>query len=137
MTISEKDKKDWQKFVESNEKITNKDTEVFKDRNRGLLKTIDLHGYSLYEANKKIRDLIIECFKNKIEIIHVITGKGLHSKNIDDPYSSKDLGMLKYSVPDYIKNDLDLMNKVRSINYEDVNQKNKGSFDIILKKNNS
>ena len=96
---------------------------------------IDLHGYSLEEANKKIFKFINECYEKNIKSINVITGKGLRSKNIEDPYSSSDLGMLKNSVPDFIKNNSDLMSKIKSINFDEVASKNKGNFYIYLKKN--
>ena len=96
---------------------------------------IDLHGYSLDEANKKIFEFINECYKKKIKSINIITGKGLRSKNIEDPYSSLDLGILKNSVPNYIKNNPELMDKIKSINYDEVMSKNKGNFNILLKKN--
>ena len=96
---------------------------------------IDLHGYSLEEANKKIFKFINDCYEKNIKSINIITGKGLRSKNIKDPYSSSDLGMLKNSVPDFIKNNPDLMNKIKSINFDEVASKNKGNFNIYLKKN--
>ena len=96
---------------------------------------IDLHGYSLEEANKKIFSFINDCYEKNIKSINVITGKGLRSKNIEDPYSSSDLGMLKSSVPDFIKNNSDLMNKIKYINLDEVASKNKGNFYIYLKKN--
>ena len=96
---------------------------------------IDLHGYSLEEANIKIFKFINDCYEKNIKSINVITGKGLRSKNIKDPYSSSDLGMLKNSVPDFIKNNPDLMSKIKSINFDEVASKNKGNFNIYLKKN--
>ena len=97
---------------------------------------IDLHGYSLEEANKKIFRFINDCYEKNIKSINVITGKGLRSKNIEDPYSSSDLGMLKSSVPDFIKSNSDLMNKIKYINLDEVASKNKGNFYIYLKKIN-
>ena len=96
---------------------------------------IDLHGYSLEEANTKIFKFINYCYEKNIKSINIITGKGLRSKNIKDPYSSSDLGMLKNSVPDFIKNNPDLMSKIKSINFDEVASKNKGNFNIYLKKN--
>ena len=132
--ISEKDKKDWENFINKKEKIENKDN--FKE-NFNIIHhmEIDLHGYSLDEANKKIFEFISECYKKKIKSINIITGKGLRSRNIEDPYSSLDLGILKNSVPNYIKNNPELMDKIKSINYDEVMSKNKGNFNILLKKN--
>ena len=96
---------------------------------------VDLHGYSLDEANKKIFEFINECYEKNIKSINVITGKGLRSKNFDDPYSSSDLGILKNSVPNYIKNNPELMSKIKYINFDEVISKNKGNFNIYLKKN--
>ena len=131
--ITEKDKKDWFDFVNNNEKLINKDNQ--QNQNQIIDKVIDLHGYSLENANKTIDEFIKICFSQKVSKINVITGKGSRSKNFSDPYQSFDLSILKYSVPQYIKNNLDLMKIIKLINYEAVNNPNQGSFDIILKKN--
>ena len=133
--ISEKDKRDWENFITNKDKVENKDNlskqkTSFKDHME-----IDLHGYSLEEANIKIFRFINYCYEKNIKSINIITGKGLRSKNIKDPYSSSDLGMLKNSVPDFIKNNPDLMSKIKSINFDEVASKNKGNFNIYLKKN--
>ena len=133
--ISEKDKKDWENFINKKEKIQNKDNFLIETSNKTDHMEIDLHGYSLDEANKKIFEFISECYKKKIKSINIITGKGLRSRNIEDPYSSLDLGILKNSVPNYIKNNPELMDKIKSINYDEVMSKNKGNFNILLKKN--
>ena len=132
--LSDKDKKDWEKFVKGDEKLENKD-KVYLDNNKQFLeKTIDLHGYTLEEANKKIFQYIEDCYLNNIDKINIITGKGLRSKNIDDPYQSNDLSILKYSVPNYIKNNSELMNKILKIDFDSVNSPSMGNFDIFLKK---
>ena len=133
--LSDKDKKDWEKFVKGYEKIENKDKAYLNDNKQFLEKTIDLHGYTLVEANKKIFEYIENCYSNNIDKINIITGKGLRSKNIDDPYQSNDLSILKYSVPNYIKNNSELMNKILKIDFDSVNSPSKGNFDIFLKKN--
>ena len=133
--LSDKDKKDWEKFIKSNKKIENKDKEYFKKDKKFLEKKIDLHGFSLEGANKKIFEYIENCYLNNIEKINIITGKGLRSKNMDDPYNSSDLSILKYSVPNFIKNNSELMNKILKIDFESVNSPSKGNFDIFLKKN--
>ena len=132
--ITDKDKKDWIDFLNSNKKIDDKDI-VYKTKISSKSISIDLHGFSLDEANKKIHNLIIHCYNNNTNKITIITGKGSRSKNFSDPYQSFDLSILKYSVPEYIKNNLDLMKIIKLINYEAVNNPNQGSFDIILKKN--
>ena len=133
--ISKKDKKDWQNFIDGGDKLENKDKSA-EDDNRNLIeKTIDLHGYSIENANVKIKEFIEQSYSRKVNKINIITGKGSRSKNFSDPYQSFDLSILKYSVPQYIKNNLDLMKIIKLINYEAVNNPNQGSFDIILKKN--
>jgi len=132
--LSDKDKKDWKKFVEGNEKIQNKDINNLNKEKQFVEKTIDLHGYTLEEANKKIFEYIENCYLNNIDKINIITGKGLRSKNLDDPYQSNNLSILKYSVPNYIKNNNELMDKISKIDFDSVNSSSKGNFDIILKK---
>ena len=131
--ISEKDKKDWEKFVKGNEKIESKDTEYLNKKKQFIEKIIDLHGYTLEEANKKIFEYIENCYLNNVDKINIITGKGLRSKNLDDPYQSNDLSILKYSVPNFIKNNTELMDKILKIDFDSVNSPSKGNFDIILK----
>ena len=133
--LSDKDKKDWEKFVKGDGKIENKDKDLLNNNKQFFEKTIDLHGYTLEEANKKIFEYIENCYSNNIDKINIITGKGLRSKNIDDPYQSNDLSILKYSVPNYIKNSSELMNKILKIDFDSVNSPSKGNFDIFLKKN--
>ena len=133
--ISEKDKKDWENFIKSKAKVHDKDTSSKKKLNEDIHMEIDLHGYSLDGANKKIFEFINKCYDKKVKSINVITGKGLRSKNTDDPYLSTDLGILKHSVPEFIKNNLELMKKIKSINFDESDSKIKGSFNIFLKKN--
>ena len=131
--ISEKDIKDWQEFIKKDEKLENKDnTQDEKTTKRHV--EIDLHGYTLEGANKKMYHYINECYENNISVINVITGKGLRSKNKENPYSSTDLGILKHSVPNYIKNNTELMNKIKFVDFDEEDKNNKGSFNIFLKK---
>ena len=130
--LSDKDKKDWQNFLDSSEKLQSKDIDQLNDQII-LEKSIDLHGYTLDEANKKISAFIENCYVNKVKKINVITGKGMRSKNLKDPYKSKDMSILKYSVPDYIKNNAELMNKINKIDFESVNSPSRGNFEIFLK----
>ena len=132
--LSDKDKKDWKKFIEGNEKIENKDRRELETNKKSIEKTIDLHGYTLDGANKKIFEYIENCYSNNIDKINIITGKGLRSKNIDDPYQSNDLSILKYSVPNFIKNNSELMEKILKIDFDSVNSPSKGNFHIFLKK---
>ena len=130
--LSDKDKKDWQNFISSSEKVENKDKDILIKRTVNE-KSIDLHGYTLEEANKKISDFINLCYFNGVKKINIITGKGMRSKNLDNPYQSKDLSILKYSVPEYIKNNSYLMKKIIKIDFDSVNSPSKGNFDIYLK----
>ena len=130
--LSDKDKRDWQNFLDKSEKLHNKDVGQLNNQKISD-RTIDLHGYTLEEANKKISEFIENCYANKVKKINVITGKGMRSKNLNDPYQSKDLSILKHSVPEYIKNNSELMSKIINIDFDSVNSPSKGNFDIFLK----
>ena len=132
--ISKKDKKDWETFIESNEKIIDKDFDLQSNKKTNVEKTIDLHGYSLENANKTIEEFIEKSYLNSVNKIIIITGKGTRSKNKVDPYQSNKLGILKYSVPEFLSSNSNLKKIIKNINYEDVNNPSKGSFEIILKK---
>ena len=133
-SISKKDKKDWQTFISSNEKLPNKDLKL---KQHLLIKTksIDLHGYTLDEANKVINNFIKNCYEEKVNKIIVVTGKGLHSENEKNPYVSKDLSILKYSIPEYISNNKSLMNVINEIKDAKIEDGGSGAFYIFLKKN--
>ena len=131
--ISDKDKQDWEKFINSSDKLDNKDKSETNESSRYIEKSIDLHGYTLDEANQKISQFIENCFLQGVSKINIITGKGLRSKNLNDPYQSKDLSILKYSVPDYIKKNSEIMKKISKIDLDSVNSSSKGSFYIFLK----
>ena len=133
--ISDKDKKDWEKFLSSNENLPNKDLTLKEKNFRKKAETYDLHGFSLDEANKKIKEIILQSFKKKVKKLIIVTGKGLHSHNEKDPYVSKQLGILKYSVPEYIKNNNELMQMINSIEDADFQDGGSGAFYIYLKKN--
>ena len=132
--LSDKDKKDWQNFLESSEKLHNKDKEALDHQNRIGEKVIDLHGFTLEEANQKVSEFIQDCYDQNVMKINIITGKGLRSKNLDDPYQSKDLSILKHSVPNYIKDNPQLMSKIIKIDQQAVDSPSKGNFEIYLKK---
>ena len=131
--ISDKDKKDWKDFLSGNEKLSDKELELEKKKIKKST-TFDLHGYSLDEANKKIKDLIYDSYNKNINKLIIITGKGLHSQNDKNPYVSKDLGILKYSVPEFIKNNVELMSMISSIQEASDEDGGTGSFYIYLKK---
>tara|TARA_Y100001935_G_scaffold242664_1_gene233303 strand:- start:201 stop:614 length:414 start_codon:yes stop_codon:yes gene_type:complete len=132
--ISDKDKIDWEKFLEKNEKLPDKDLEK-KDSKLDITKSLDLHGFTLDEANKKVESFIIDCFDQKVSKIIIVTGKGLHSQNDKDPYISKKFGILKNSIPDFIKNNPTLMKKIKSISDAEIKDGGSGAFYVYLKKN--
>ena len=132
--ISEKDKKDWESFISSHEKLHNKDFKLSKKK-FFKVKSIDLHGYTLEEANKTIEEFIYQSFREKINKLIVVTGKGLHSQNEKDPYVSKDLSILKYSIPEFIKSNYNLMNIINEIKDANIEDGGSGAFYIFLKKN--
>ena len=131
--ISDKDKKDWLDFLNSEVKLENKDFDVNKNTSLND-KIIDLHGYTLDKANKLVHDSILYCYQNNIKRIKIITGKGSRSKNKENPYQSEDLSILKYSVPEYINSNSELLKLIKSMKQEDIESVNKGSFEILLKK---
>ena len=131
--ISEKDKKDWENFLSKNEKLPNKD---FKKDIKLSFKTrsIDLHGYTLEEANKSIENFIIKSYQEKINKLIVVTGKGIHSQTEKDPYVSKDLSILKFSVPEFISNNKNLMKIIYEMKDAKLEDGGGGAFYIFLKK---
>ena len=131
--ISDKDKKDWKNFTSSNEKIPNKDNFLEKKIRGNKIKKIDLHGYMIEEANMSIESFIKKCFDENVNKIIVITGKGLRSKNIENPYLSKDLSILKYSVPEFIETNSFLMKMIIEIKDAKIEDGGSGSFYIYLK----
>jgi len=132
--ISDKDKKDWENFLTSEEKLPNKDLTI-KKRSPLKIKSIDLHGYTLDQANKTIEDFIKHSYSEGINKLIVVTGKGLHSENEKNPYVSKDLSILKYSVPEFINQNKTLMNIINEITDANVEDGGSGAFYIYLKKN--
>ena len=131
--LSDKDKKDWENFLSNKEVLKDKDSLELKKK---VIKTqsFDLHGFSLDEANKEIDHLIRQSYKNGTSKLIIVTGKGLHSEHEKDPYVSKDLGILRYSVPEYIKNNNELMSMIYEIKTADVEDGGSGAFYIFLKK---
>ena len=132
--ISEKDKKDWQDFIDGKEKLKNKDINYNNRVNSQKNLSIDLHGYSLSEANEKIKKVIINSYNSSVKKILVVTGKGLHSQNEKDPYVSKDLSILKYSVPNFIEKNKELKNLITDMKEANLEDGGSGAFYIYLKK---
>ena len=131
--ISEKDKKTWEEFLSNDQKLPDKDnfqSEIKSKKTRSL----DLHGKTLDEANKIIENFIRSSYEDKVYKLIIVTGKGLHSSNEKDPYVSKDLGILKYSVPEFLKNNSELMKIISEIKDASINDGGSGAFYIFLKK---
>ena len=132
--ISDKDKKDWKSFISSKDKILNKDLKINKDiTKKKTIKKIDLHGFSLENANKVVEEFITQSFEESVSKIIVITGKGLRSKSDENPYISKNLSILKYSVPEFIKSNINLMKLIKNIKEADIKDGGEGAFYIYLK----
>jgi len=131
--ISDKDKRDWEDFLSNKESLLDKDAKFIKKKNIKTI-TFDLHGYSLEDANKKVRDLIFDAYFQSINKLIIVTGKGIHSENEKDPYVSKNLGILKYSVPEFIKGNNELMEMIKEIKDASIEDGGSGAFYIFLKK---
>ena len=131
--ISEKDKKTWDEFLSNNQKLPDKDkfqSEIKSKKTRSL----DLHGKTLDEANKIIENFIRSSYEDKVHKLIIVTGKGLHSTNEKDPYVSKDLGILKHSIPNFLKNNTELMKLISNISEASIEDGGSGAFYIFLKK---
>ena len=130
--LSDKDLKDWNKFIKSKDKINPKDelSESSINKNNSTF-VIDLHGYGLEQANKFVERTINECFEKQFSIVNIITGKGMRSKSAEDPYKSSELSILKHSIPEFITSNVELMKKIKNI--DSIEEKNLGSFNVYLK----
>ena len=133
--LSDKDLKDWKNFVKSKDKVHSKDQVSRNSINKNKSTfVIDLHGFSLDQANKFVEKTIYDCFENQISKVNIITGKGMRSKSTEDPYKSSKLSILKHSIPEFISKNIDLMKLVKNI--ENIDEKNSGSFSVYLKSKN-
>ena len=130
--LSKEDKKVWEDFIKNPSDIFDKDKSHLK-KNKNQRFKFDLHGFTLDEANKKVKEIIINCFEKKYKEILLITGKGMHSSNEKDTYVSKDLGKLKFSVPDFIKTDEELSKLTLSISEADLKDGGQGAIIIRLR----
>jgi len=134
--ISDKDKKDWENFLKNDEKIPDKDFINKKNIRKEKIRKIDLHGYTLEEANKLVEQFFKKCFDDSVTKIIVITGKGLRSKSISNPYLSKDLSTLKYSVPEFIESNKSLKKIIIEITDAKIEDGGGGAFYVFLKNKN-
>ena len=131
--ISEKDKKTWEEFLSNDQKLPDKDNFQSKIKSKKT-RSLDLHGKTLAEANQIIENFIRKSYEDKVHKLIIVTGKGLHSSNEKDPYVSKDLGILKYSIPNFLKNNAELMELISNISDASVGDGGSGAFYIFLKK---
>jgi|TARA_B100001093_G_scaffold212093_1_gene203576 DNA-nicking Smr family endonuclease len=131
--ISDKDKKDWENFLSNDERLTDKDLKI-KNKKPLKIKSIDLHGYTLEQANVAVENFIIRSYEEQIGKLIIVTGKGIHSQNEKDPYVSKDLSILKYSVPEFISKNINLMNIINDIQDASIEDGGSGAFYIFLKR---
>ena len=133
--LSDKDLKDWNKFIKNKDKINPKDelNEPSTSKNKSTF-VIDLHGYSLDQANQFVEKTINECFEKQFSRVNIITGKGMRSKSTEDPYKSSELSILKHSIPEFINSNNELMKKIKNI--DNTDEKNLGSFNVYLKSKN-
>ena len=132
----DKDKQDWENFLNNKQKIPNKDFIQKKNIRYEKIKKIDLHGYTIEEANKAIEQFIQKSFDENVTKIIVITGKGLRSSNIENPYLSKDLSILKYSVPEFIEKNKSLTRLIIETTDAKIEDGGSGAFYIYLKNKN-
>ena len=132
--ISEKDKKIWNEFLSKDEKLPDKD-DIQNKTSIKKIRSLDLHGKTLDEANSIIENFIKKSYEDKVQKLIIVTGKGLHSNNEKDPYVSKDLGILKYSIPEFVRNNENLMQIISNISEASVKDGGTGAFYIFLKKN--
>ena len=133
--ISDKDKKDWEDFLSKKENLPNKD-KLEKYQKIKKIRSLDLHGYSLDNANQAVDNFIKKSYQEKVYKLIIVTGKGIHSDNEKDPYVSKDLSILKYSIHEFVKNNAELMNIISEIKEANIEDGGSGAFYIYLKKNN-
>ena len=131
--ISKKDKKDWNDFLSNDERLLDKDKNSIQKK-KNTTSYFDLHGFTLGDANNKIYELIQAAYNQGVNKLIIVTGKGLHSKNEKDPYVSKEYGILKYSVPEYIKNNPELMSMIIEIKDASIKDGGDGAFYIFIKK---
>ena len=130
---SQEDKKTWEEYIKNPSDIYDKDQGASNNVQRRERYKFDLHGFTLDEANNKVKKIIEYCLKNKFKELLLITGKGIHSKSDEDAYISKNLGKLKYSVPEFIKTS-ELNKFIISIN--DAEKKDGGEGAIIIRLKN-
>ena len=136
-SISPKDQKEWTDFTNKMDNIKVKESDLLNENIEiNKVQKLDLHGFSLIEANKMVENFIVKSFNNGYKKLLIVTGKGSRSKSHENPYLSEKLSVLKYSVPEYIKNDENLTSKIIKISEADIKHGGEGAINIFLKNNN-
>ena len=130
--LSQDDKKTWENFIKDPSGIYDKDKNNQKTVRKERFK-FDLHGFTLNDANKKVKEILLFCIDNNYKELLLITGKGIHSTSSEDAYISKDFGKLKYSVPEFIRSDPEINRLIISINEAEVKDGGEGAILIKLK----
>ena len=131
--LTSKDKKDWLDFIKQPKNLHDKDSVVEKNNINKEIRKLDLHGQTLNQANLAVKKFIEQSFQDKVRKLIIITGKGLRSKVDNDPYRSKKMNILKHSIPEYIKNNIELNNKISMISEANLKDGGEGAFYIFLK----
>jgi|TARA_B110001452_G_C15161957_1_gene404145 DNA-nicking Smr family endonuclease len=131
--ISDLDKELWAEYLKNPKDIFDKEFEGNKLTNRPERYRYDLHGFTLSEANEKVRELINFCQQKGFKEILLITGKGLHSNVDQNAYASKELSKLRFAVPEHIKSQKELSDKVINIDKADIKDGGEGALIIKLK----
>ena len=132
--ITSKDKEDWTAFIQNLENINIKEVDVAKEvLNFKKIAKLDLHGFTLDEANNEVEKFIIKSFKMGFKKLLIITGKGSRSKSYNNPYASEKLSVLKYSVPEYIRNNKNLSDKINKISEANLKDGGEGAIYIFFK----
>ncbi len=132
--LSNKDKEDWEKFLEETSQIPDKDSNKYTKNHKIEKFKFDFHGYSIESANIKVAEIINKCFENGFSELLFITGKGIHSKSGENVYISEEFSKLKNTIPEFIKNNPDLSSKVEKIIEADLKSGGSGALIIKLKK---
>ena len=134
-SVTSEDKKDWISFTKRLENVYDKNVDFIKQNTTvNKIRKLDLHGLSLNEANKIVKKFVIQSFEERYRKLLIITGKGLRSQIHKNPYLSERMNVLKHSVPEFIKNDEDLLEKISSISTADLKDGGEGAFYIFLRK---
>ena len=131
--LSKEDINTWNTYIKNPSDIYDKDKNISQSQKRKDRFRFDLHGYTLNDANQKVRDIIISCAKNKYREILLITGKGLHSTSDNDAYASKNFSKLKHSVPEFINSNEELSKLIISLSDADLKDGGEGAILIKLK----